>query len=104
MLFYFRLTGVYAFILCLHYTLYGYFQTAPQIKTTYPGANAQVVKEVCQKVWWKNLLYIGIYDFGLDQAEYPKMGVSSCHIRDNIEGGRICNMIIYKLSFGISYF
>lgn len=82
----FRLTGVYAFVLCLHYTLYGAFQTAPQIKTTYPGANAQVVKEVCQKVWWKNLLYIGIYDFGLDQSEYPKMGVSRCHIRSNIDG------------------
>ena len=26
-------------------------------------------------MWWKNLLYIGIYDFGLDPVEYPILGV-----------------------------
>ena len=75
----YRLTGVYAFILCLHYTLYGAFQTAPQIKTAYPGGNAKNTKEMCQNVWWKNLLYIGIYDLGLDPSEYAKLGVSRCY-------------------------
>jgi len=74
---YLRLTGVYAFILCLHYTLFGAFHTAPQMKSAYPGLNIKTQKEVCQKVWWKNLLYIGIYKFdkfGLDQSKYPMLG------------------------------
>ena len=28
-------------------------------------------------MWWKNLLYIGIYDFGLDPVEYPILGVGT---------------------------
>ena len=32
-------------------------------------------------MWWKNLLYIGIYDFGLDPLEYPILGVGT-----NFEG------------------
>ena len=26
-------------------------------------------------MWWKNLLYVGIYDFGLDPIEVPILGV-----------------------------
>ena len=54
-----RLTGVYAFILCFNMTLYGVFSQAPA------GDVAREV-EFCRDVWWKNLLYVGIYRFGLD--------------------------------------
>ena len=74
-----RLTGVYLFILCLHYTLIGAFQvSSPQLKSSFPGQNFEQTKQTCQNVWWKNLLYIGIYDFGLDPVEYPILGVGIC--------------------------
>ena len=73
---------MYAFILCLHYTLIGVFTTAPQLKP--PGApNLSTYRDICRRTWWKNLLYIGTYSFdkfGLDQEKYPAMGVSSLEI------------------------
>ena len=71
-----RLTGVYAFIVLLHMTLLGIFQVStPQLKAAGPYSNIDHAKEMCQNVWWKNLLYVGIYKLGLDEAKYPQGGV-----------------------------
>ena len=71
-----RLTGVYAFVIWLHASLLGVFSTAPQLGD---AGSILDTREMCQNVWWKNLLYVGIYDFdrfGLNQRKYPKMAVS----------------------------
>ena len=52
------------------------FKSSPSIKASYPGYNFDTLRETCQRVWWKNLLYVGIYTFGLDESKYPRIGVN----------------------------